>query len=131
MACRSTASRARWRLLRSPSGGPFCRPTPQHMDYVVFPSELVSNLGLTISYVPREGLDPFLNARHYEITGLTPELALRLAAAILGYAGRRVVRVKEKDLPKLAAELCRRDPNLQKSLTGEWATLLGDPVPEE
>jgi hypothetical protein len=108
-----------------------CRSRTQHMDYVVFPSELASDLGLTVSSVPDQDLEPFLNARHYEIIGLTPELASQLAAAILGYAGRRVERIPEKDLTKLGAELCHREPELKKYLIGEWATLLGGPAPEE
>jgi hypothetical protein len=112
----------RWALI--------CRTKPQPMDSVVFPSELASDLGLTVSYRPRENLDPFLNARHYEIMGLTPELSERLAAAILGYAGRRVQRIQEKDLQKLGAELCRRDPELKNYLKGRWATMLGEPAPE-
>jgi hypothetical protein len=107
-----------------------CRSKPQPMDYVVFPSELASDLGLTVAQTSREELDPFLNARHYEITGLTPELGRRLAQAILGHAGRRVVRVKEKDLPSLGAEICRGDSELKKYLKREWAIMLGEPARE-
>jgi hypothetical protein len=56
-----------------------CRANSQHLDFVVFPSELALGLGLTVRYIPREYLDPFLNARHHEIDGLTPDLSLRLA----------------------------------------------------
>src|SRR5437868_15313742 len=101
------------------------------MDYVVFPSELASDLGLTVLCVPSQDLEPFLNARHYEIIGLTPKLASQLAAAILGDAGRRVERIPEKDLTKLGAELCLHDPELKKYLIGEWTAMLGDRTPEE
>ena len=73
---------------------------------------------------------PSSTRRHSEILGLTPELATQLAAAILGYTGRWVQRIQEKDLKSLGAELCRSDPDLKKHLIGEWATLLGDPEPE-
>jgi len=108
-----------------------CRTNPQHLDYVVFPSELASDLGLTVRYIPSEHVDAFLNARHYEIDGLTPDLSLRLAASILACAGRRVERVREHDLLALGTNLCRRDPELKSSLKGHWATLLGFPVSED
>jgi hypothetical protein len=101
-----------------------CRPKPQHLDFVVFPSELVSHLGLDIAPVPREDLEPFLSARHHEIAGLTPVLALHLAAAILGCVGRQVERIREHDLPTLGVESCRRDPELKQFLKGHWAMLL-------
>jgi hypothetical protein len=106
-----------------------CRPKPQHLDFVVFPSELAEDLGLTIPYAPREDLEPFLRARHHEIVGLTPERSPRLAAAILACTGRRVERVREHDLSSLGMELCRRDPILRAFLRGRWPTLLGGPSP--
>jgi hypothetical protein len=102
------------------------RPKLQPMDYVAFPSELASDLGLTVSRVPRADLVPYLGERHYEIAGLTAEGRLRLAEAILRHSGRHVNRVRESDLPRLGAELCRRDPELRKYLKGIWATLLDD-----
>ncbi len=108
-----------------------CRSGPQNMDYVVFPSDLASDLGLTISHVTRGDPDPFLNARHSEIIGLTPELASQLAATILGNARRWVERIQEQELKRLGAELCRSDPELKKYLIGEWVPLLRDPAPEE
>jgi hypothetical protein len=103
----------------------------EHMDYVVFPSELAISLGLSVNFVPAQGLDPQLNARHHEIIGLTPDLERQLAASILASNERRVVRIQDRDLSKLGAELCRRDPEVKKYLKGKWATLLGDPAPEE
>lgn len=41
-----------------------------HVDYVVFPAELAENLGLTVTHQPLDGLDPYLNERHYEIIGM-------------------------------------------------------------
>jgi hypothetical protein len=102
------------------------RSKPQPMDYVVFPSELASDLGLTVSHVPRPDLDPFLNERHHEIVGLSADSRLRLAEAILSHPGRRVDRLREKDLPRLGAELCRRDPQLRRYLKGVWSTLLDE-----
>ncbi len=72
----------------------------------------------------RADLDLFLGARHYEILGLTPELTVRLAAAILADASRRIGRVPKDDLEPLGAEICRRDPEFQKHLKGDWATRL-------
>jgi hypothetical protein len=106
------------------------RQEVQHMDYLVFPSELATSLGLSITFVPIQGLEPQLNARHLEIAGLTPELVRQLAAAILASNERRVARIRSRDLLKLGAELCRRDPELKKYLMGEWVTILGNPVPE-
>jgi len=108
-----------------------CRKDRRHADYLVFSSELAEGLGLAVVHVPREDLDSFLGARHHEIQGLTPESTLRLAVAILADAGRRVGRVPKGDLEPLGAEICRRDPDLQKYLKGEWATRLEDPAPEE
>src|SRR5262249_20293175 len=102
-----------------------CRPKPQHLDFVAFPAELASDLGLDITYAPRGDLEPFLKARHHEIVGLTPELALRLAAAILACSGRQVERLREHDLPSLGMELCHRDPGFSAFLKGHWSTLLG------
>jgi hypothetical protein len=108
-----------------------CRPDPQHLDYIVFPSELAAEIGLTVPYLPREDQDPFLNARHHEIHGLTADLSLRLAKAILTCAERRVERVRENQLAALGTELCRRDPGLKSYLKGRWATILGDPMPRD
>jgi hypothetical protein len=112
-----------------------CRDDPRHVDYLVFPSELAEHLGLVTAYVPREDLDPWSSARHYEILGLTPELTLRLAATILAHAGRSVERVQKGDLIPLGAELCRRDPELRKHLRDDWVPrltpLLGDVAPGE
>jgi hypothetical protein len=85
---------------------------------------------LTVVHVPQEGIDPYLSERHFEIFGLTPELTRGLAAAILRAAGRRVERLSKRDIPPLAAELCRRDPSLQRFLGEGWyetlVPLLGD-----
>jgi hypothetical protein len=109
-----------------------CRKDRGPVDYLVFPSELAERLGLAVAYVPHPDLDPRLSARHYEILGLTPELTLRLAAAILADAGRCVGRVQKGELIRLGAEICRRDPELQRYLKGDWATklapLLDDPT---
>jgi hypothetical protein len=96
------------------------------MDYVAFPSELASDLGLTVSHVPRDDLEPFLGERHHEIGGLTEESRLWLAEAILGHTGRLVERIRPKDLPQLGAELCRRDPGLRSYLKGTWVTLFDE-----
>ena len=111
-----------------------CRDRPAHVDFVVFPAELATGLGLTVAPVPIEGLDPDLNARHHEIIGLTPELTGRLASSILVSADRRVGRVRDRDVAALGAELCRRDPELRNHLRGDWASrlasLTGDLPPE-
>jgi hypothetical protein len=111
-----------------------CRDRPAHVDFVIFPAELATELGLTVAPVPIEGLDPTLNARHHEIIGLTPELTSRLAASILAAPGRRVGRVRDRDLAALGAELCGRDPGLRNHLRSEWASKLtplpGNPPPE-
>jgi hypothetical protein len=104
-----------------------CRKGPaDHMDYVVFPDELATSIGLLVRELPSRGLDPLLNARHHEILGLTPELQLRLAAAILASGESRVTRIERGDLPSLGAELRHRDPELKNYLKGVWATLLDD-----
>jgi hypothetical protein len=107
-----------------------CRDDRGPIDYLVFPSELVERLGLVVASFPREDLDSRLSERHYEILGLTPELTIRLAAAILADTGRHVERVQKGDVIRLAVEICRRDPELQDRLKGDWATklapLLGD-----
>jgi hypothetical protein len=99
-----------------------CRKDRRPIDYLVFSSALAEELGLAVAHVPRADLDPFLGARHYEIIGLTPELTVRLAAAILADAGRRIGRVPKEDLESLSAEICRRDPELQSYLKGDWVT---------
>jgi hypothetical protein len=98
------------------------------VDFVVFPAALATDLGLEVACVPREGLEPLLSARHHEILGLTDDLGLYLAAAILTCAERQVERIREHDLPSLGVELCRRDPELITFLKGHWATLLVDPT---
>jgi hypothetical protein len=95
-----------------------------HMDYLVFPSALAISLGLTVQAIPTQGLDLQLNLRHHEIIGLTPALELRLAAAILAFGERLIVRIRDRDLLKLGTELCRRDPELKRSLRGDWAAKL-------
>jgi hypothetical protein len=104
------------------------RGAPQHVDSVVFPSDLATDLGLTVVSIPCLGLDPYLNDRHHEILGLTPELGLRLAEAILAHAERRVERIRERDLITLGRELCRQHPEVRGYLKGSWPELL-DPNP--
>ncbi len=99
-----------------------CREKPQHLDFVAFPSELASDLGLAVTHVPLEELDPFLSGRHFEILGLTAATGRRLVATILAYAGRQVGRVRDRDLAALGVALCRRDPMLRTRLRGDWPT---------
>lgn len=101
-----------------------CRQRPANLDYVVFSSELALNLGLTICHVPQEGLDPYLSERHCEIRGLTTELGRRLAASILAENSRRVERLREREIPMLGAQLCRKVPQLHNYLRGRWAEVL-------
>jgi hypothetical protein len=103
-----------------------CRVDPRHADYLVFPSEVAERLGLVVAPVPREDLDPHLSERHQEILGLTPELSLRLAAAVLADDGRVVARVRKTDLIRPGIELCRRDPGLKDHLAGHWPGLIDD-----
>jgi hypothetical protein len=108
---------------------------PDHLDYVVFPAELATTLGLSISPVPRDDLDLYLRHRHHELFGMTPELAQRLASAILAHDGRQVERLGKRHLPALAAEVCRRDPEIRTYLGEGWAAglapLLDDSTPGE
>jgi hypothetical protein len=101
-----------------------CRRKPEHLDYVLFPEELATDLGLTVTPTSAAGLHPYLNDRHYEILGLTEELRLRLAAAILGREDRRVGRIRDKALIALGLEVCRRDPALREHLKGDWPSKL-------
>ena len=108
---------------------------PDHIDYVTFPADLATTLGLSVSPVPRDDLDLYLSRRHHEILGLTPELAWRLASAILAHDGRHVERLGKRQLPTLAAEVCRREPEI-KGFLGEGgavglAPLLDDTRPGE
>jgi hypothetical protein len=99
-----------------------CRRKSEHLDYVLFPEELAKDLGLTVTPTSIAGLHPYLNDRHYEISGLTGELRLRLAAAILGLEDRRVGRIRDKALIAFGLEVCRRDPALREHLKGDWPT---------
>ena len=65
-----------------------CRRKPDNLDYILFPAELATNLGLAVTPTPVDGLHPYLKDRHYEILELTEDLRLRLADAI--WAGRIV-----------------------------------------
>jgi hypothetical protein len=101
-----------------------CRRRPEHLDYVLFPEELATDLGLTVTPTSPAGLHPYLNDRHFEILGLTDELRLSLATAILGREDRRVGRLRDRDLIAFGLELCRRDPALREHLKGDWPTKL-------
>jgi hypothetical protein len=101
-----------------------CRRKPEHLDYVLFPEELATELGLDLTPMRIDGLHPDLNDRHYEILGLTDELRLRLAAAILGSVDRKVGRIRDKALIDLGREACRRDPALREFLKGDWPSRL-------
>lgn len=103
----------------------------ENMDYVVFPDRLAISIGLIVREMPSGDRDPLLDARHHEILGLTPELQVRLAAAILASGESRVTRIARAKLLSLGAELCRRDPRLKNDLKGKWATLLADSAPED
>ena len=108
---------------------------PENLDYVVFPADLASTLGLSVAPVPRDDLDPYLRHRHHEILGLTRELAQQLALVILAHDGRQVERLGKRDLSPLAAEVCRRDPEIRTYLGEGWAAglapLLHDSTPGE
>jgi hypothetical protein len=103
---------------------------PDPLDSVVFSEELATGLGLTVVLVPRSDLEPFLDRRHCEIIGLTPELALRLAAAILADPGRQVDRLRAKEIPPLASDLLRRDPGTISYLGKGWSEKLDPTQPE-
>jgi hypothetical protein len=102
---------------------------PDHLDYIVFPVDLATTLGLSVSPVPRDDLDLYLRHRHQEIFGLTPELVQRLALAILAHRGRQVERLGKRHLPALAAEICRRDPEIRRYLGAGWAAWLDSSTP--
>jgi hypothetical protein len=97
-----------------------CREKPRPLEYVIFPAELATALGLAVIHEPREDIDPYLSERHYGITGLDQELARKLASAILAHAGRRVGRIPPGDLDDLGRELLRRDPGVAPYLRGQW-----------
>ena len=101
-----------------------CRKDRRPADYLVFSSALAEALGLAVAHVPREDLDPFLGGATLRSSDSHPELTVRLAAAILADANRHVGRVPKDHLEPLGAEICRRDPELQKYLKGDWATRL-------
>lgn len=103
---------------------PTCRRKPEHLDHVVFRGELTTDLGLDLTPRRIDGLHPYLNDRHYEILGLTDELRLHLAAAILGSVDRRVGRIRDKTLIDLGLETCQRDPGLREYLKGDWPSRL-------
>jgi hypothetical protein len=90
-----------------------CRDEPRNIDYVVFPSELPTALRLSVVPAPTTDLEPYLSERHEEILGLTPELSLKLAEAILADGRWRTERIARADLESAGAELCRRDPGLK------------------
>ena len=103
-----------------------CRRKPEHLDFVLFPEDLATELGLSVRPTSVAGLHPYLNDRHHEILGLTDELRMRLAAAILGREDRRVGRIRDRALTTLGLELCRRDPSLREHLKGDWSAKLSD-----
>lgn len=100
------------------------RAEPQHLDSVVFPPELATELGLTIEHVPCLGFDPYLSDRHHEIIGLTPALVLQLAERILRCHERCVGRIRERDLLSLSNELCRLHSEVRQYLKGSWPARL-------
>jgi hypothetical protein len=97
-----------------------CRNKPEPLDYVVFPADLATALGLTVAHEPSAEIDPYLSDRHYGISGLDEDLARRLAAAILAHSERRVRRIPERALDGLAISLLRREPGLEPYLKGIW-----------
>ena len=101
-----------------------CRNRPDHLDYVTFPAELASDLGLDVRHVPRPELDDYLTARHFEIVGLTVGLGQQLARAILENRSYRVHRIRDRDLTALGAALCREHPRLRDHLRGSWPGLM-------
>jgi hypothetical protein len=109
-----------------------CRDArPEHVDYVAFPSSLAEDLGLIVAHRPYDDLDPYLSERHYEMIGLTPELGLHLATAILKHEDRLAGRLEKQEVPALGADLCRRDSRIRSYLGDGWPErlrpLLGDP----
>jgi hypothetical protein len=97
-----------------------CRGDPRPIEYVMFPDELATALGLVVIREPHEDIDPYLSERHYGIVGLAEETTRRLASAILASPERRVGRISPGDLDALARELLRRDPGLERYLKGQW-----------
>src|SRR4051812_44954204 len=107
-----------------------CRNRPDHLDYIVFPAELASDLGLSVSQVPRSELDEYLSERHIEIAGLTPDLSRQFARAILESSSHTVRRIRDRDLPALGAALCREHPQLRAHLRGNWPGLMAKELDE-
>ena len=106
---------------------PACRDRLDHVDFVVFPAQLAIDLGLSVEKIPSEECDPGLNDRHFEIRQFNSDLTLGLAGAILASPERRVERVNQRQLPDLAAELCRTGPELRSTLRPVWAARI-DPL---
>jgi hypothetical protein len=71
-----------------------------HVDYLLIPSEVFARLGLTVIPVPDPRLEPQLSELHREVKGITDEISLQLAAAILKEGRFQVNRIKKQEIEK-------------------------------
>ncbi len=71
-----------------------------HVDYLLIPSETFAQLGLTVVPVPDPRLEAPLSELHREAKGITDEISLQLAAAILKARRFQVNRIKKQDVEK-------------------------------
>ncbi len=73
-----------------------------HVDYILIPSDDFARLGLAVVPEPDLRLGPELSALHREAKGITDEMSLKLAAAILETGQVQVNRIKKQDVEKAA-----------------------------
>jgi hypothetical protein len=81
----------------------------EHVDYLLIPSDLLSNFRLNVVTVPDPELGPQLSERHREAEGITTEIAVDLAAAILNDGRFKVDRIKKQDVEAAARKAQARE----------------------
>ncbi len=76
----------------------------EHVDYVLVPADLFGSFPLNVIAAPDPELGQQLSERHREAKGITNEIAVDLAAAILNDGQFAVGRIKKQDVEESARQ---------------------------
>jgi hypothetical protein len=93
-------------------------------DFLLIPDGAWNALELRPEQIDYNCLHPYLRNLHYEIRGLTPALAVQLAANVLADPTRQAGRLRKSQILEAAPGYLQNDPNLRGFLHHEWVVKL-------
>jgi hypothetical protein len=98
-------------------------PKADQVTYLLIPEDTFRGIGRSPEPDPEVQLHPFLRERHYQVSGLTDELAEQMTRNILSSPERQVYRLTKRELRAALVEGVARDPRLREYLTAAWAMI--------